>query len=283
MLLVVLASGCKYTSRQEPGSVATAQDDGAGGSPAVPAHGEEGASQAGPPGTKPGALKVEVLRMKRMLKQDLPLAQDQLSAFVSGVGRTTLTAVAERRQYDLQLRLVSEGEAQEWSGDLWCCELRATNPELPFVWAVWSEEVMLNFRVVSSPSPVSYAAWVEGGTLCFEEIRTSRDAETALAPFVSQCARRLEDGSLTWGSSRLPVAAQLSSPDATAVVCVWISTKMGSGDFVPGRGRSNAGLDIRAQSIARDETGQWTVKVKGRHPRRIYTYVSPDGVTWERK
>jgi hypothetical protein len=111
------------------------------------------------------------------------------------------------------------------------------------------------FRLVTSPGPVSYAAWVQRGTLYFKEIADSRDADTALA-------------------------AHFSPPDASAVVRLRFTMEMGAEDFV---GVSSGGLDIRAQSIAKDDTGRWTVKVTGPNSRKVYTFVSPDGITWERK
>ena len=291
MLVVVLASGCEYSSRQEPSSGATVEDDDAGsiggtqgqsaGLPsAVLAQAGEGDSQAGTAEDETEALTVEIVRMERKSKKELPLEQDRLSACLSeGAGRTTLTVVGERRRYDLQLRLVSEGEAQEWSGDLWCCELRSTDPEVPFVWAVWSEEPMVNFRVVTSPRPVSYVAWVQRGMLYFKEIAASRDADTALAEYFSRCAQRSEAGSPTWDADT-SLAEHCSPPDPSTVVRLRMTWKMGAEDFI---GRHSSGLDIRAQSIAKDDTGQWTVRATGPNSRKVYTFVSADGITWERK
>jgi len=92
--------------------------------------------------------------------------------------------------------------------------------------------------------------------LHFEEIAASRDADTALA-------------------------AHFSPPDASAVVRVSFHSRKEWGDtFIGVRGDV---LEITAQSIARDDTGQWTVKVTGPNSRKVYTVVSADGITWERK
>jgi len=255
-LVVVLASGCKYTSRQEAADGVTVQDDRVDGTPAAVEQADDD-SQAGTAVHKPAPVTVEIVQMERKSKHELPLDQDRLSACLSqGAGRTTLTVVGERSRYDLQLRLVSEGQAQEWSGDLWRCELRSADPEVPFVWAVWSEKPMWMFRLVTSPGPVSYAAWVERSMLHFEEIAASRDADTALA-------------------------AHFSPPDASAVMRVSFHSRKEWGDtFIGVRGDV---LEITAQSIARDDTGQWTVKVTGPNSRKVYTVVSADGITWERK
>lgn len=218
----------------------------------------------------------EILRMEAMGSEELPLEHGHLSAFVSGVGRTTFAVTARRHYYDLRLRLVSGAEVDELSGNVACCELRSTDPQLPFVWSAWSRQRMMNFRIVSDPGPISYAAWVEGNGLYFEEIREGRDPNTAMIPFVARYVRPLRTGGMTWGSA--PLAAP--TPGASGLFCLRIDRPMGSSDF---HGGSAAGLDIRAQSIARDETGQWTVKVTGPNSARVYTFVSPDGVAWERK
>ncbi len=279
MLLVVLASGCKYTSRQEAADSVTVEDDRVGGTPAAVEQADDD-SQAGTAVDKPAAVTVEIVRMERTSEERLALEQDQLRARLSeGGGRTALAVAGERSKHDLQLRLVAEGHTQEWSGDLWRCELRSTAPELTFVWAAWSEERMMNFRVVSNPGPVSYAAWVQRGALYFKEIADSRDAETALAEYFSRCAQRSETGSPTWDADTT-LAEYYSPPDPSAVVRLRFTREMGAEDFV---GVSSAGLDIRAQSIARDDTGEWTVRVTGPNSRKVYTFVSPDGKTWERK
>lgn len=138
---------------------------------------------------------------------------------------------------------------------------------------------MLNFRAVSSPGPVSYAAWVQRGTLYFREIAGSRDAQTALAAYFSRCAHRSETGSPTWDADTT-LAEYYSPPDPSVVVRLPITREMGGEDFI---GMDGSASDIRAQSIARDDTGQWTVRVTGPNSRKVYTFVSADGKTWERK
>ena len=273
-VLVVVATGCRWACQREGARETATRTDGAAEPPSAPTETGEAGSQANE--AQPQIPEVEVLGIKHGARRDLPLEQDRLSVFVEGVGRTTVSVAAQWSVCDVQVRLRFGEDTREWSGGLIACELRATDPGTPFLWTVWMRTPMRNFRVVSSPGLASYAAWVENPFLCFEEIRTSRDARSALALFASHNAGRVFTGSLRLDRT-LPPGIDPAVPGATRLVCLSI-TPMG-GRALMTRGR----LDVSVQSIERDAAGHWTVKVTGPKSDKVYTFVSPDGVNWERK
>jgi len=197
---------------------------------------------------------VDVVRREQKVARAMHLEEGSVSAFVSGAGRTTIAVAGSARLYDLQLHLMGEDGAEDWSGALWCYELHSLDPRLDFEWSACSERPLMNFSVVNDPGPTSYAAWVDLTVLCFEEISAGRDLAQGLAVY-------------------------FAPEDASPVFRVGVTGMVDSDEFV---GRSSVGLDIRPRYIDRDADGRWTVKVSGPNSGRVYTFVSSDGVVWKR-
>jgi hypothetical protein len=81
---------------------------------------------------------------------------------------------------------VEKGQVAFQSGRLCSYDLRAIDNKRPFSWSICAPETPLGmFRLLTDKDGRNYLAWVDGGLVCFAEIRAARDRAAAIVDAAS--------------------------------------------------------------------------------------------------
>ena len=151
-------------------------------------------------------------------------------------------------------RAVSPDEGPAGGSEIvWCYELKPTDENIRWTWAVCDRDRAFYTAVVSGPSG-AYFAWMVTAVLSFEPIKKPRDRAAALEAFHS---------------------AQAGSPTPDLVT---LAPTMLVG-IAPFDVHAPAELKISVQSIERGPDGSWTVRVTGKDPGKVFTMVGK-GAEW---
>jgi len=229
----VLIAGC---SRQLPPADAQAADD----------RGQQAAE-----------LEVTVTRIEIECEEAevLPLNQTRMVIPGDEGALTTVSLVLEHSVCRYEEEFTSQGRTYERRGQAHLYELRSTDPEVPYVWALVSVgSPAYEVRLFAHGPGRNYLTWVRGGSVLFAEASKSEDRYHALRH------RRDRRG-----------APEIFAADILELI---------KGDAF---GFDAVQADIHVVSLGRNEAGEWVMKVHGTDPGTMFTLVSADGKTWQQQ
>ncbi len=199
----------------------------------------------------PSALVMPV-ELRPTERETIPLALDRVMVATPGTeGRQELAVSLRRTYYDCTIVQFHEGQAWQWSGGLHCYELDA---EAAYTWAVWSPLPLGMFQVFTTDTGANYLAWVCGLIVQVAEVSSPRDRSVALTEY-------------------------FAARDSAVIVSV------PTPELIPRQlllGRNALYAEIRVLSVAKDEAGNWVVKISGPDSPEVYTLVCENG-QWRRE
>lgn len=189
---------------------------------------------------------VVVLELKAQKKRKIPLDQDRLVLLQKDGQCKEIPVVLEHATCKFRVKFVREEETQEQVGYLPLYELRSSDPDLPYTWALFCGWPLARFRLFSNERGENYLAWIRGSAIQFAEVSKPKDRSLALAE----------------AFSRKP------PPD---IVYVPVGDLVPEVDFW---GVNAFYSDITILSVAKDEAGNWIVKISDPSGKKVFTLVS---------
>jgi len=204
-------------------------------------------------------MKVEVVKLSSRAEPRSIRVDDNRPILIEATDGTRREVRVDLHEamYVATLSLTTGAGSKQWRGTLFKYELRPTGLEVPYVWVVWSRSPLGRFRQVTDPAGPQYLAWVSFSDLLFADLSKPRESEEALQYiFPKQQAPDIV---------RVPVGSlvELKPPE--------------------GEKRGVMYRHMRAEAITADAEKGWTVVVSGANPGEVYTFISEDGKTWQRK
>ena len=195
------------------------------------------------------------LELTPTTRKAIPLNQDHI-ALADGEGRVRrpVPVVLEVTTYSGTVLHIVGGRAK-WGvppGRLY--ELRSTETDVPYSWALWSPLVLGWFRLFSTQGGDNYLAWVDASTVVFAEVSKPRDRCLAWAQHFS--------GEPPPGATRTPVRQLVPEARTWGVNALY--------------------FDIIVRSIDKDDDGNWVVRISPPDSDEVFTLVGKDG-KWRRE